>query len=85
MPRFTCERPGCKWDRSYRTDRNGELRRTRHCSAECFVWCRRAHGAVAAGSGDVAVKLLWLSELLDARRSPDDRVPEVFDHPDPRG
>lgn len=83
MSGSTCQRPGCEFPRGYRQHPSGGYRRQRHCSAECYVAERRAHGALAAGNGDEAAKLLQLIALLDARKSPQERVPEVFDRPDP--
>lgn len=86
MHEVTCERQGCRFPRSYRQlPAGGGYRRQRHCSAECYVVSRRAHGALAAGNGEEAAKLLQLFARLDARRSPRERVPEVFDRPDPKG
>lgn len=85
MADVPCSRVGCRFPRSFRQDPNGGFRRKRHCSAECYVASRRAHGALAAGNGEEAAKLLQLFARLDARRSPLERVPEVFDRPDPKG
>ncbi|MFF0837477.1 hypothetical protein ACFYWF_31580 [Streptomyces sp. NPDC003344] len=85
MHEVTCERRSCRFPRSYRQHPKGGYRRQRHCSAECYVVARRAHGALAAGNGEEAAKLLRLIALLDARKSPLERVPEVFDRPDPNG
>ena len=83
MPQGSCQRPGCKFDRTYREHPRGGYRRQRHCSAECYVWCRRAHGASEAGNGAEAAKLMRISALLDSRKSPSDRVFEAFDDPEP--
>lgn len=73
-----CQRFGCKFSRSYRKHPAGGYRRQRHCSPECYVWCRRALGATEAGNGIEAAKLLELEKLLDARTNPRERVPEIF-------
>ncbi|MFD8262334.1 hypothetical protein ACFV19_26190 [Streptomyces griseoluteus] len=85
MTASTCQRRGCNFPRSYLPHPEGGYRRQRHCSAECYVAERRAHHALAAGNGDEAAKLLEIIALLDARKSPLERVPDVFNRPDPKG
>lgn len=72
-----CRRPGCYFERSYMKDAAGKKRLKRHCGVLCYVWCRRAAGAMKYGDTDGAAELLRLSRLLDARMSPTEFVPGV--------
>ncbi|MFJ8808501.1 hypothetical protein [Streptomyces sp. NPDC102490] len=48
------------------------------CSAECSVWAIRAKWADRNGDKEEAAELMRLLALLDARRSPRERVTDVF-------
>ncbi len=73
-----CKRPGCRFGRSYIKAAQGGYRRQRHCSLSCYVWCRRASGAVKHGDATEAAELLRLSDLLDTRRAPTETVAGVI-------
>lgn len=73
-----CKRPGCLFQRSYIQARDGGYRRQRHCSKQCYVWCRRATHVAREGTEEEAAELLRLSDLLDARKTPGTYVPGVL-------
>ncbi|CAL9377719.1 hypothetical protein SUDANB43_00990 [Streptomyces sp. enrichment culture] len=73
-----CIRPGCNFPRRPDTRANSRYRYRLDCSAECSVWALRAKWADRNGDEVEAAELMRLLALLDARRSPRDRVTDVF-------
>ena len=73
-----CCRPGCRFVRSPRRRRDGTEDLPKHCSAECSAYMLRAKRALRHNDGVEAAELLRLSDVLDARKSKRERVPEVF-------
>ncbi|MFJ2737312.1 hypothetical protein [Streptomyces sp. NPDC087317] len=73
-----CRRPGCTFDRAYLKCDDGSYRRQRNCSAVCRLWFLRAKRAAKRNDVEEAAELLRLAALLDARRSPREKVPGFF-------
>ncbi|MGW3989084.1 hypothetical protein [Streptomyces sp. NPDC004830] len=78
-PAHPCKRAGCRFARELRRTPHGHYKRLKMCSPHCRVWDLRAHRAAKNGNADEAAELLRLSELLDARQTPSDEVPGIFE------
>lgn len=74
----TCIRPGCNFPRRPDTRPNSGHRYRLECSPECSVWLLRAKWADRNGDKVEAAELMQLVALIDARRSPLERVQGVF-------
>lgn len=75
-----CRRPSCRFLRAPRRRRDGTEDLPKFCSAECSAYMFRARRALRHSDGGEAAELLRLSDVLDARKSKRERVPEVFTH-----
>lgn len=76
-----CKRPGCEFPRRYTQSATQGYRRRQHCGGPCWVWCARARKVEVSDAPDAgaqAAELLRLSDLLDARRSPNEAVPGLY-------
>ncbi|MEW2257244.1 hypothetical protein [Streptomyces sp. NPDC047869] len=78
-PTYPCKRAGCRFTRGHRRTSDGQYKQLRMCSPHCRVWDMRAHRALKNGNADEAAELMRLSALLDARRSPREEVPGIFE------
>jgi len=75
-----CRRPSCRFLRAPRRRQDGTETLPKFCTAECAAYMLRAKRALRRKDGAEAAELLRLSDVLDARKSKHERVPDVFTH-----